>query len=194
MPVQGTRVDAAALGATLVALVSWVAAPQGPATPWLALAAGLALGLRLSRWCGLATLSEPLLFALHAGYGWLAAGLLLLGLNGVAPFLPATAALHALTAGAIGTMTLAVMTRATLGHSGLALQAGPAIRAAFVLVSVAALLRVASPLAGGVAASLTLLAGAAWSLAFLLFVASLARPLLALPSPSQDALSARRLI
>jgi uncharacterized protein involved in response to NO len=170
MPAQGSRFDIAALAVTFAALASWVAAPQGAATPWFALAAGAALAVRLSRWCGLATLREPLLFVLHLGYGWLAAGLLLLGANGFLALVPASVALHALTVGAIGTMTLAVMTRATLGHSGQPLLAGRGTTAIYALVTLAALLRLAVPLAGAWAMALTWSAGAAWSAAFGLFV------------------------
>src|SRR6185369_16395222 len=177
MPAQGTRFDIAALAVTFAALASWVAAPQGAATPWLAIAAGAALAGRLSRWCGLATLREPLLFVLHAGYGWLAAGLLLLGANGFLPLLPASVAVHALTVGAIGTMTLAVMTRATLGHSGRPLSAGHGTIVIYALVTLAAVLRLAVPLAGAGAMALTWAAGAAWSAAFGLFVLLYGRPL-----------------
>ena len=72
-------------------------------TPWAALAAGIAVAFRLSRWRGLYTVPEPLLLILYVGYGWLALGLLLLGLNGLTGMLPETTALHALTVGAVGT-------------------------------------------------------------------------------------------
>ncbi len=169
LPAQGTRFDIAVLAVTFAALASWVVAPQGVVTPWLAIAAGFALAVRLSRWCGLATLREPLLFVLHAGYGWLAAGLLLLGANGFLSLVPASVALHALTVGAIGTMTLAVMTRATLGHSGRPLAAGRGTATIYLLVTLAALARLAVPFSGVWAMPLTWLAGAAWSAAFLLF-------------------------
>jgi len=133
--------------------------------------------VRLSRWCGLATLREPLLFVLHLGYGWLAFGLVLLGLNGFTAWLPASVALHALTVGAVGTMTLAVMTRATLGHSGRPLAAGKGTTAIYLLVTLAALLRLGVPLTGSLAMPLTWAAGAAWSAAFLLFVILYYRPL-----------------
>jgi uncharacterized protein involved in response to NO len=107
---------------------------------------------------------------LHAGYGWLAFGLLLMGLNGLTAWLPASAALHALTIGAVGTMTLGVMTRATLGHSGRPLAAGPGTTAIYLLVTLSALIRVAAPLAGTLAMPLTWGAGAAWGAAFFLFV------------------------
>jgi uncharacterized protein involved in response to NO len=162
MPAQGSRLDAAALILTFVALAWWVAAPRDTPTFWLALLAGGGLGLRLSRWRGHATSGEPLLFALHVGYGWLAFGLLLLGANGLAQWLPPSTALHALTVGAIGTMILSVMARATLGHSGQPLTADPWTVLAVALVTVSAVLRVATPL--------TLAAGAAWSAAFLIFI------------------------
>lgn len=189
MPAQGGPLDVAALIATLAALACWAGAPQAVAAPWLALAAGIALALRLSRWRGLATLREPLLFVLHAGYGWLAFGLLLMGINGIHPLLPPTAALHALTVGAVGTMTLAVMTRATLGHSGRALAADRATVAIYALVTLAVLLRLAVPLAENLALHLTWCAGAAWSAAFGLFVVFYGRLLMppALSAPARPA-------
>jgi uncharacterized protein involved in response to NO len=160
-PAQMSRLDLACLLVTLAGLVAWVAAPD--ATELLQVAAGAAVLLRLSRWRGLYALREPLLVVLHLGYAWLGIGLLLLGL-GVAD----NAALHALTVGAIGTMTLAVMTRASLGHSGQPLRAGAGTTAIYGLVTLAAVLRVLAPYFGGLIA--TSLAGLAWSAAFGLFV------------------------
>jgi uncharacterized protein involved in response to NO len=162
--------DRAALVITAVALAIWAITPNAAATPWAALVAGLVLAVRLLRWRGLRTAREPLLLILHVGYGWLALGLLLLGIDGIYDFLPATAALHALTVGAIGTMTLAVMTRASLGHTGQKLSAGPGTTAIYVLITVAAVVRVLSPLAGEQMQLVLWLAGAAWSGAFGLFV------------------------
>ena len=96
-PPSGIELDRIALAAVVAGLVAWVAAPDSAVAPWLEAGAGVALAVRLSRWRGLATLREPLLFVLHAGYGWLALGLILLGLNGLHPALPASAAMHALT-------------------------------------------------------------------------------------------------
>jgi uncharacterized protein involved in response to NO len=86
--------------------------------PSICLVAGITNGVRLSRWRGLATLHEPLLWVLHLGYAWVGFGFFLLGFDALVPYLPQTAAIHALTVGAVGTMTLAVMSRATLGHTG----------------------------------------------------------------------------
>jgi uncharacterized protein involved in response to NO len=124
-PAPAGRLDISALVVTGVALLGWAFAPDVSTTSWSVLIAGVAVALRLSRWRGRRTIEEPLLLILHIGYGWLAFGLLLLGLDGLVGMLPPAAALHALTVGAIGTMTLAVMTRASLGHTGRPLMAGP---------------------------------------------------------------------
>jgi uncharacterized protein involved in response to NO len=83
--------------------------------------------------------------------------------------MPSVAGLHALTAGAIGTMTLAVMTRATLGHTGRALTAGPGTLLIYMCVSLGALFRVAAPIAPDL--PVLPLSGLLWALAFLLFAA-----------------------
>ena len=185
-PRAETRFDIAALVVTAIALLGWALAPANPVTSGAVVIAGVATALRLSRWRGQHTIAEPLLLILHIGYGWLAFGLMLLGVNGLFDVLPATAALHALTVGAIGTMTLAVMTRATLGHTGRPLGAGPVTKAIYGLISIAAILRVLSPLAGAEIEPALWAAGAAWSGAFGLFAlfygAALVRPRLASPA------------
>jgi len=170
--------DHGALGATALAVIAWIAAPETGVTAWLALVAAVAQGVRLVRWRGAGTWREPLLLVLHLGYGWLALGFLLLAVNGVAPLVPATAALHALTVGAIGTMTLAVMTRASLGHTGRKLTAGHGTAAIYLLVTVATVLRLLAPLAGAQYLLVLSLAGAAWAGAFGLFVVLYGPPLL----------------
>ena len=170
-PAPHDRVDTVCLLAVVVALVAWLAAPDSHVSNALACAGALAAAVRLARWRGLATMREPLLFVLHVGYAWVPIGLALLGINGFFSFLPPGAPLHALTVGAIGTMTLAVMTRASLGHSGRALVAGPGTVLVYALVSLAALMRIAAPLAGDRVALLTSLAGVAWTAAFGLFAA-----------------------
>lgn len=170
-------IDQGALGATAVAFLAWVTAPNAQPTAWLELVAGGAVATRLARWRGEKTLGEPLLWVLHLGYGWLAFGLVLLGLNGLAPFLPQTTALHALTAGGIGTMTLAVMTRASLGHTGRALVAGVYTTAIYFMINLAALLRLCAPLLGAYYLVGLSLAAVAWCGAFGFFVLFYFRPL-----------------
>ena len=167
-PAPHDRLDTACLAVVVAGLVAWVAVPSTILSAALAIAAGIAAALRLARWRGLATMREPLLFVLHLGYAWVAIGLLLVGLNEFTRWAPPGAALHALTVGAIGTMTLAVMTRASLGHTGRPLAAGPGTIAIYALVTLAAVSRVAAPLTGEVA-EITAFAGFAWSGAFGLF-------------------------
>ena len=179
-PAPFDRFDRAVLVLTALALILWVIVPDASVSAVAAFAAGLALAARLGRWRGGRTWREPLVLILHAGYGWLALGLVLLGLNAFVPLLPPTTALHALTVGAIGTMTLAVMTRAALGHTGHALAAGRGTIAIYALVTLAAALRLLAPSAGSRYLLVLALAGAAWSGAFGLF-ALLYAPVLARP-------------
>ncbi len=168
-PAQAGPFDVAVLALVALALAMWAVVPEMPATAWAAIAAGAATAMRLARWRGQHSVREPLLAILHLGYGWLAGGLILLGLDEAYGLLPGGGALHVLTVGAVGTMTLAVMTRASLGHAGRPLAAGPGTVAIYALVTLAALLRVLAPFAGVHYALALWLAGAAWSAAFGLF-------------------------
>lgn len=170
MPTPFGGLDRAALGAAALALLAWVVAPDAAVTASVALAAGVLLFARLARWQGWRTWREPLLLVLHLGYVWLAGGFLVLGLAGLTGWLAPADAVHGLTVGAIGTMTLAVMTRTSLGHTGRTLHAGPGSCAAYALVGLAALLRLAAPLVRDHTLLLLTLAGLAWSGAFGLFV------------------------
>lgn len=172
VPAPFGGIDRAGLILIGVALLVWTFAPDSAAAPWAALAGGLGQAARLSRWRGLATLAEPLLWVLHLGYAWLAVGLLLVAFNGFWPVLPASTAVHALTVGAVGCMTLAVMTRASLGHTGRPLVAGTLTTMVYILVTLAALLRLLAPLAGDGYLLALSLSAATWTGAFALFVFS----------------------
>jgi uncharacterized protein involved in response to NO len=147
----------------------------------VALAAALAHGARLARWGGARTLSQPILWILHLGYLWIPVALALKAawfLGGVGA---ASAWLHALTAGGFATMILAVMSRAALGHTGRPLVTPRATVAAYVLLTLAAALRVLAPaLPDPAYLPLLSAAGLLWALAFLLFLKDYA-PILALP-------------
>jgi uncharacterized protein involved in response to NO len=122
--------------------------------------------MRLGRWAGYRTAGEPLVLVLHVAYAFVPIGFLLLALAIVAPALVvATGALHAWTVGAIGTMTLAVMTRASLGHTGQALVASRSTRLIYGAIVVAAAARLMSALHVWPEALLTVSA-AAWVMAF----------------------------
>ncbi|XSG82154.1 MAG: NnrS family protein [Methyloligella sp. ZOD6] len=170
LPVPFNRFDVGVLLLVLIALASWVLIPQAIFTGFALIAAGAASLVRLVRWRGWLTLSEPLLWVLHLGYAWLAAGLILLGGAVLVPdAIPYSAGLHALTAGAIGTMILAVMTRATRGHTGHPLTAGLNTTAIYALITLAALLRVAAPFMPDLYLGLLSASGWLWISAFTMF-------------------------
>lgn len=152
--------------------------------PALAVVAGLAAALALARawhWGARRALGEPLLGVLFAGYAFVPLGLGLRALDAVSTAIDPSSALHALTAGAIGTLTLGMMARVSLGHTGRPLRAGRALGLAFALVVLAALVRVLGPLAGGHARALDASA-ALWVLAFGIYLAR-AIPILFAPRP-----------
>lgn len=169
LPAGFGTVDKAALVATAVAMAGWLTFPDAIVTGLALVVAGLLLAVRLFRWRGAATVRELILFIMHLGYGWLAFALVLIGLAALLPQLPASAALHALTAGAIGTMTLAVMTRASLGHTGRTIEADRATILIYVLVTAGGVLRVAAPFAAPWDGAMLGTGGMLWSAAFLLF-------------------------
>lgn len=179
------RIGLAVLG---VALAAWVIAPD---VVWtgaaLCVAGGFTLA-RLSRWNGLSTLREPLVWILHAGYAWLGIALALIGLSIVASGLvPRSAGIHALTTGAAGVMVLAVMSRASLGHTGRALTANRITSAIYGLINLAALVRTASPFMGDAYIPLLIASAIVWVLAFGGFAAAYG-PLLCSPrAPKADA-------
>jgi uncharacterized protein involved in response to NO len=170
LPEQPGRFDLAAIAVTALALAGWVLFPSQAAVGVLLVGAGLFQALRLARWRGLRTLADPLVLVLHVGYLWVPIGLLLLGAAILGPAVPRSAAVHALTAGAMATMILAVMTRASLGHTGRELRANGGTAALYLLVTLGALLRLAASF-GLVDYMLGLeVAGLAWGGAFFLFL------------------------
>lgn len=131
-----------ALGVTGAALAIWVAAPQAQTTAIAAVLAACINVCRLVRWRGASTFAEPLVTILHIGFAFIPVGFALLALAIAAPSVVAAAgALHGWTAGAIGIMTLAVMTRASLGHTGQPLTATRPIQAIYAAIILAALAR-----------------------------------------------------
>lgn len=186
LPAPFGAVDGATLGLTLLALGWWSVQPEGPVTGILAAAAGAANLVRLSRWRGWAAGAEPLVWVLHLAYLWIPIGLALLALSQWWPSLPQSGALHALTTGAIGSMTLAVMSRATMGHTGRDLTAGPALTACYGLISLAAACRIASSVLDVAGEILLWVALSAWIAGFLIFLA-VCGPMLLTRSASSSA-------
>ena len=148
LPVPFARYDMATMGVSALALVLWIAAPAHVVTGGMLLAAGALQCVRLARWAGDRTFADRLVLVLHVGYAFVPLGFLLIGASAFTDAVPPSAGIHAWTAGAIGLMTLAVMTRATLGHTGQALHAGPATQAIYACVLLGALLRVCAAVHG----------------------------------------------
>ena len=170
LPVPFGRFDIAVLAVSTAALALWIALPPWPETGALMLVAGVLHAIRLGRWAGWRTGGERLVLVLHVAYAFVPLGFLAMGAAILAPQqLPLSAGIHIWTAGAIGTMTLAIMTRASLGHTGHKLIAGPLTQAVYAAVVIATLARVAATFAGDLGPPLLHLAGCAWIIAFWAF-------------------------
>lgn len=171
LPAQFAAYDKATLALTGLTVVVWLAMPDVQATGLAFIIAGVLHFIRLARWRGWLTCAEPLVAVLHVAYAWIPIGFLLMGGAILAPeWMATTTALHALTAGAVGLLTVAVMTRASLGHSGRNLRADFGTTIIYALIWLGAVLRVAAPFMDmdyGLAVSI---AGGLWCAGFLLFV------------------------
>ena len=186
LPAPADRADMAALILTALAAAAWVAIPDAPLSGALLTASGVAALARLARWQGLRTLAEPLVWILHLGYAWLGVGLMLMGLTILAPdMFPRTAGVHALTAGAVGVMTLAMMTRATRGHSGRPRTADGWTLAIYLLINAAAVVRVWAGFGGPGSQVLLATSGVLWSAAFGGFALAYGPMLLGWPAQSR---------
>ena len=166
-----SRLDAASLAVTLIALASDLVGLGAAFVAPAALAAAIMHALRQAGWGPLATLRMPILWSLHAGHAWLPLGFLLLALASLDLVAPAVAS-HVFALGVIGGMIIAMITRTALGHTGRALIAGRAETIAYALVHVAVFARVlAGSVAGGLYLQWISASALAWSLAFLLYFA-----------------------
>jgi uncharacterized protein involved in response to NO len=166
LPAPFGRFDAATIASSAIALAAWLFAPASAVTGAACGVAGALHFIRLARWRGYRTLAEPLITILHAGYLFVPLGFLLMALAIAFPaIVTPVAAVHAWTAGAIGVMTLAMMTRASLGHTGHELTASPTVLAIYIFAVIAALSRIAA--AFGIEPQIMLhTAAAGWILAF----------------------------
>jgi uncharacterized protein involved in response to NO len=181
MPRRYSWLDVAAISSiALFALLQIVPAPT-PVVSSVAFAAALANGVRLALWRGIATWRAPIVWILHVAYAWVVVGLALEGWAALSPAMTSVAAAHAFGTGAIGTMVLAVMTRAALGHTGRPIVAPTPVVYAYGLITVAALLRTFGVLvAPAYYIEILTAAALAWIGAFGIFVAVYA-PMLTTP-------------
>jgi uncharacterized protein involved in response to NO len=179
LPAPFDRFDVACMVLSAASLLLWAIRPDGRATAALLAAAGVANAVRLARWAGDRTIADRLVLILHVGFAFVPLGFLLNALAAIGGIAP-SAGVHAWTVGAIGIMTLAVMSRATLGHTGQPLSASPGLQAVYAVVAIAALARIAAAVLPDWSMALLHLAAFAWAVAFLGF-AGLYAPLLCLP-------------
>ena len=168
---------------TLMAAVAIVdiLGPDSRAAGVVALGAGLVQLLRLLQWRPLRTFGTPLVWVLHLAYVWLPVGLLLKSAALLSGAAIAAFWLHALTVGALATMILAVVTRATLGHTGRPLAVSAPIVAAYLLLASAAVVRVFGlAFLGHHYPAVVVVSALLWTAAFTVFLAVYA-PMLWLP-------------
>jgi len=171
LPVPFGRFDVIVVAIGALALTVWVIRPVGRFTGTALAIAGLLHLVRLGRWAGDRTWRERLVLILHVGYAFVPSGFLL---NAMSAFelVPAGAGIHAWMVGAAGTMTLAVMSRATLGHTGQQLTASRATQAIYAAIIVAALARICAVIEPAHSEPLLHLAAFAWAAAFFGFAIS----------------------
>lgn len=180
LPAAFGRFDAICLVATALTLLAWTLRPVSGPTALLLAGVGLLLLAHLGRWQGLAAWRSPLLLMLHVAYAFVPAGLIAIAAAAAGLAGPA-AGLHLLGIGAVGGMTVAVMIRATLGHTGRRLIAGKWLAAAFALIVAAALVHAAGPQVAGLDG--IAVAALLWTLGYGMIAVQLA-PLLILPDPT----------
>jgi uncharacterized protein involved in response to NO len=168
LPASFGRFDVVSVVAAAVALLAWVAAPDRDMTGAALIAAGVLQSVRLARWAGERTWRDRLVLILHVAYAFVPLGFVLMGLAAFG-LLSTGAGIHAWTGGAMGVMTLAVMSRASLGHTGRALVATTMVQCVYLLALLAALARVCAAIHPAWSDPLLHVAGFAWAAAFLGF-------------------------
>jgi uncharacterized protein involved in response to NO len=165
-----TILDLLSVASMVLYLASDALFGPGAVTSAAALTAAVFNAVRLWFWCGHHVLHAPIAWGLHLGYIWLIVGLLLEAatvFSGIADM----AAIHVLSAGAIGTISVALVARAGLSHHGRAPVASAVMVAAYGLVSLAAILRVAALFVPDAFIALVIASGVVWAFGFAMFVA-----------------------
>ena len=171
LPAPIARFDVVVIAVSAIALALWVVRPSGKLSAITLAIAGLLQIARLARWAGDRTFNDRLVLVLHVGYAFVPLGFLLSSATAL-DLVAVSAGIHAWTVGAAGTMTLAVMTRASLGHTGHALAASAVTEAIYAAVVVAALARIGAALFPVWSEPLLHLTVLAWCVAFFGFAAS----------------------
>jgi uncharacterized protein involved in response to NO len=168
---SNARIDALAIASVVAVGAADAVWLYGPLLGVLAAVSAVLNALRMRRWGVQHTAREPMLWVLHAGYAFLPIGLALRAVAELTSAFQPSAALHALTVGCIGLLTLGMMARVTLGHTGRDIKSPRLVTAAFVVLLAGTVLRVAGPMIGPrVSTSAIHAAASVWSLAFLLYL------------------------
>lgn len=168
LPIPFGRFDGVVIALTALTLLAWVASPLSLFTGIAMALAGLLHLVRLARWAGDRTSRERLLLILHIGYAFVPAGFLLHAASAFG-VLPPSAGIHAWMTGAAGTMTLAVMTRASLGHTGQALTASIATHVIYAAIIIAGVTRICAVVVPSHSDAALHIAAFAWVVAYLGF-------------------------
>jgi uncharacterized protein involved in response to NO len=168
LPVPFSRFDMVCVATGAIALMLWILHAEGIATGSALAVVGILHLIRLARWAGERTFHERLLLILHVGYAFVPLGFLL-GACGAFGLVPVSAGVHAWMAGAAGVMTLAVMSRASLGHTGQQLTASVATQGIYIAIVVAALARICAVVEPTHSVALLYVAAFGWAAAFLGF-------------------------
>ncbi len=144
MAIRNPVLDAVAIASSALVFILLILDISGILLTVLAVTAVVANVLRVSGWYEPRIWYVPLLWVLYMGYAWIILGFVFVGLASL-DILPAYVATHAFTVGGIGVLTLGMMARVSLGHTGRAMKASNSIALAFVLINLAALFRVLLP-------------------------------------------------
>ena len=169
-PKRWPVIEYLAPGSVVIYLLADLALPDSTLAGWLAAFAAVINGIRLAGWYTNRYWSVPLLWVLHFGYLWVVVGF---GLKAAAAagIVPGQFTLHAFTVGAIGVLTLGMMARVSLGHTGRPLKAAPAMAVAFALLNLAAVVRGVLPLLFPQSLiQFVALSGTLWVAAFMMFI------------------------
>jgi uncharacterized protein involved in response to NO len=165
LPSPFAKFDTAVVILSAAALLAWTFRQGGAPVGILLVVTGALNVIRLCRWAGDRTFKERLVLILHVGYAFIPAGFLLAAAAAF-DLVPASAAIHAWMAGGAGVMTLAVMTRASLGHTGQQLTASISTQRIYLAVIIAALARIAAVMVPAWSGALLDIAALAWVIAF----------------------------
>ena len=167
---RNSLLDALAIGSAALLFTLQLFGISGTFLALTALITAILNGWRLASWFVFRIWFVPLLWVLYLGYGWLILGFIFTAFAEWKIILPSLA-LHAFTVGGIGILTLGMMARVSLGHTGRVMKASNAITIAFVLMNIATLFRVILPaLIVSWSSALIYIATLAWLAAFALFI------------------------